>query len=268
MAIVYIHRRLDIKDEFKNVFYVGVGKTEKRAKEIKHSRNSHWKSIYNKCEISITITHKDLCHEEAHSIEKYLISFYGRKDLKLGNLCNHTDGGDGVLNWSEKMKKNHSIVQKKVNGTKDAIELNRQRTLLLLQDETYRKKIQDGLKRVLGTEEQRRKNSKRRKDFFQKEENKINHKKLMKEIHGTTEQKNKNRINRTLYWENKRDLPTGVYVHGKGYKSKISKDGNSIFLCYSKSIDDCSKAYQKALENINNKEFWILLDKRKRRNHG
>jgi hypothetical protein len=95
MAIVYIHRRLDIEDDFKNVFYVGIGKSEKRAMNTQ-KRKKFWNNIVNKHGYKIEITHKNVCWEEACSIEKYLISFYGRKDLGLGNLCNMTDGGDGA----------------------------------------------------------------------------------------------------------------------------------------------------------------------------
>jgi hypothetical protein len=96
MAIVYIHRRKDIEDPFLNVFYVGIGKSEIRSVR-KDARNNHWKSIVNKYGYEIEITHKDICWEEACVIEKYLISFYGRHDLNLGNLCNHTDGGEGAI---------------------------------------------------------------------------------------------------------------------------------------------------------------------------
>jgi hypothetical protein len=97
MAIVYIHRRKDIEDSFLNVFYIGIGRNESRAK-TKKSRNFYWKNIVNKYGYDIEITHKDICYEEACSIEKYLISFYGREDLSKGKLVNMTDGGDGSIN--------------------------------------------------------------------------------------------------------------------------------------------------------------------------
>jgi len=93
MPIVYQHIRKDNN----NVFYIGIGKSIKRAKE-RYGRNVHWKSIVNKHGYTVSITHENICWDEAKSIEKYLISFYGRKDLGLGVLSNKTDGGDGVLN--------------------------------------------------------------------------------------------------------------------------------------------------------------------------
>jgi hypothetical protein len=95
MAVVYIHRRLN-DDE---VFYVGVGKRSNRAYSI-YGRNKHWNNAVKKYGYRVEITHDGICYEEALSIEKYLVSFYGRADLKSGNLVNKTDGGDGVENPS------------------------------------------------------------------------------------------------------------------------------------------------------------------------
>lgn len=98
MAIVYIHRRKDIEDPFLNVFYVGIAMREGNRPYEKYKRNSYWKRIVDKFEYIIEITHTDICWEEACCIEKYLISLYGRHDLKSGNLANMTDGGDGRVN--------------------------------------------------------------------------------------------------------------------------------------------------------------------------
>lgn len=96
MAIVYQHRRLDNGE----VFYVGIGSKDTRA-YYNRSRNIHWHNIANKHGYSVEITHRDLCWEEACSIEQYLISFYGRRDLNEGSLVNMTSGGEGANNLSE-----------------------------------------------------------------------------------------------------------------------------------------------------------------------
>jgi len=93
MAIVYQHVRKDNGQ----VFYIGIGKKENRSKE-KFGRSKHWHSVVKKYGYKIQITHKDICWEEACKIEQYLISFYGRKDLKKGELVNKTDGGEGAIN--------------------------------------------------------------------------------------------------------------------------------------------------------------------------
>jgi hypothetical protein len=115
MAIVYIHRRKDIEDPFLNVFYVGISKNEKRRPYEKYKRSVYWKRIVEKHGYIVEITHNDLLWEEACSIEKYLISFYGRHDLGVGNLSNMTDGGDGVVNYTrtEEQNKSHGL---KISG--------------------------------------------------------------------------------------------------------------------------------------------------------
>ena len=109
MAIVYQHRRKDTNE----VFYIGIGNKESRAYN-KYRNNRHWHYIVNKIGYTVEITHQDLIWEEACSIEKYLIAFYGRKDLGLGNLVNRTDGGDGVINRhiSEESRKKMRNAQK------------------------------------------------------------------------------------------------------------------------------------------------------------
>jgi hypothetical protein len=91
MSVVYKHIRKDTNE----VFYVGIGLTEERASSH-YNRTKHWHHIVNKVGYTVEITHRDIIWEEACSIEKYLISFYGRRDLGEGTLVNLTDGGEGV----------------------------------------------------------------------------------------------------------------------------------------------------------------------------
>lgn len=113
MAFVYIHRRKDIQDPFLNVFYIGIG-VNKRRPYVKYGRGVYWNRIVNKFGYEIEITHNNICWEEACAIERYLISFYGRHDLGLGNLSNMTEGGDGVVNYIVPKEKaiNHSLRMK------------------------------------------------------------------------------------------------------------------------------------------------------------
>ena len=108
MAIVYIHK----KKESGEVFYVGIGDCEKRAYS-KDSRNRWWRFTVKKYDYIVEITHKDIIWEEACVIEKYLIAFYGRKNLGLGTLVNLTDGGDGsfghVPSQETKQKTSNSL---------------------------------------------------------------------------------------------------------------------------------------------------------------
>jgi len=92
MAVVYRHIRLDSNQPF----YIGIGKTEKRAYENGKRRSAHWNNIVQKYGYAVQIMLDDLTWEEACEIEQYLICFYGRQDLGKGGLINLTDGGEGV----------------------------------------------------------------------------------------------------------------------------------------------------------------------------
>lgn len=91
MYCVYNHKRLDTG----KVFYVGIGDSSRPYSKI--NRNQYWHNIVNKCGYEVEVTHKDLYWPEACGIERYLIAFYGRKDLGEGDLVNLTDGGEGAV---------------------------------------------------------------------------------------------------------------------------------------------------------------------------
>jgi hypothetical protein len=101
MAVVYLHRRKDTNE----VFYVGIGQTEKRAYDIKNRKNKHWKGIVEKYGYTVEIFLTDLSWDQACEKEKELIAEIGRKDLKLGPLVNMTDGGEGQNNPSEETRR-------------------------------------------------------------------------------------------------------------------------------------------------------------------
>jgi len=50
--------------------------------------------------------------EDAISLEKVLIKFFGRADQRTGTLLNLTDGGEGAVNMSDETKKKLSIIAK------------------------------------------------------------------------------------------------------------------------------------------------------------
>ena len=91
-CVLYQHMRLDTND----IFYVGISSNDKRPYD-KVKRSIFWKSIVNKTEYEVQILKKDLSWEDACELEKILISWYGRRDLRKGNLVNMTDGGNGSL---------------------------------------------------------------------------------------------------------------------------------------------------------------------------
>ena len=111
MAIVYRHIRLDKNEPF----YIGIGKTEKRAYN-KHNRNRHWKSIIFNTPYRVEILFDDLSWEKAIEKEIELIELYGRKDLGLGTLVNLTDGGESLPG-----SKNPMFGKKRTDGEKKQI---------------------------------------------------------------------------------------------------------------------------------------------------
>ena len=125
-TVVYQHRRLDTNE----VFYVGIGKPSRPT--IKCGKTKLWKNIVNKAGYSVEIILRNQSWEEAVEVERYLIKYYGRRDLGLGNLVNMTDGGDGCSNPSKE-----TLYKGK----------NRQRRWNISKDELFKIYIEEGLTR-------------------------------------------------------------------------------------------------------------------------
>lgn len=169
MAIVYLHKRKDNKE----VFYVGIGKTEKRAYS-KKDRNRFWINYTNKHQYFVEVLVKDVSWEEACIIEKELISFYGRRDLGFGLLVNLTDGGEGSIgavisketrdkiskaNFGRKLSAEHktkiSEANRGKNKSTEHIEKMRIANLGKKHSEETRRKISEAGKMRIQTEEQK-----------------------------------------------------------------------------------------------------------------
>jgi hypothetical protein len=100
MKIVYQH--INLKTD--KVFYVGIGKDEKRA-YAKTGRSEGWFNVVLNDGYRVEITHRELIQEEAESIEKYLICFW-REYNGIKSLVNVTNGGAGTsgVKMSESVK--------------------------------------------------------------------------------------------------------------------------------------------------------------------
>lgn len=92
--VVYRHRRNDTLE----IFYVGIGKEEKRAYSTK-GRNPHWKRIVNKYGYTVDIIATPDTWVDCCKLEQLLIETYGRRDLGTGKLVNLTSGGDGIVGY-------------------------------------------------------------------------------------------------------------------------------------------------------------------------
>lgn len=111
----YIYRHLKPNG---GVFYIGIGKTKNYSRAYdKYHRSKWWKNTFKKYpEYEVQILTKNLSKEEACELEIILIKHYGRKDLETGTLVNLTDGGEGLLNVSEDVRKKHSERMKGENN--------------------------------------------------------------------------------------------------------------------------------------------------------
>lgn len=92
-SYVYIHRRKS--DGI--VFYVGKGINTRWHRT--YGRNNYWKNVANKHGVFCEIVANSLTENEANLLEKKLIEYHGRLDLKTGTLVNLTIGGEGVCGY-------------------------------------------------------------------------------------------------------------------------------------------------------------------------
>lgn len=111
---VYLHRR--VLDN--SVFYVGKGK-DKRAWS-KQGRSEYWKRIVNKHGYIVHIVQSNLPNKIALEYEIEMIRHYGRQ-----NLCNMTDGGEGIANPSLETRRKLSIAHLGKPKTPEAIQKTR-----------------------------------------------------------------------------------------------------------------------------------------------
>lgn len=89
------------------IFYIGIGNA-KRPYDFKQ-RSKTWHYTVNKYGYDVIVIHKDLSWEDVCKLEKQYIKQIGRRDLRLGSLVNHTDGGDGIINLSAAIRKKMSL---------------------------------------------------------------------------------------------------------------------------------------------------------------
>jgi len=88
--VVYLHRK--VTDN--SIFYVGIG-NKKRPFHFR-GRNNLWHKIFKKYGCFVDVIKTGLTRNEAISIEKLLIDYYGKIKNDSGILSNMTDGGDGI----------------------------------------------------------------------------------------------------------------------------------------------------------------------------
>jgi len=104
---VYIHR----KKTNNEIYYVGKGRNKRAWILSQSARNPLWNKIHKKHGTLVEIVLDNLTEFQAHSLEKELILFYGRRNINAGCLANMTDGGEGTSGYiaSEDQRKRQSI---------------------------------------------------------------------------------------------------------------------------------------------------------------
>jgi hypothetical protein len=137
MPCVYRHIRLDKNEPF----YIGIGKTEKRAYET-IKRNKYWSNIVNNTKYEIEILFNDITWEMAKDKEREFIKLYGRCDINNGILCNLTDGGDGTINRKHTQETKLKMSKSRVG---------------ILKSEEWKSKIAESHKGMVITESTRQK---------------------------------------------------------------------------------------------------------------
>jgi hypothetical protein len=156
-----IYRHLKPNGE---VFYIGIGKLKTRPYS-KANRNKYWHNTVDKYGYEVEILKTDLTWEEACDLEIILIDYYGRKDLKKGNLVNLTDGGEGVLgltgNIGNTGKKHSDKTKKKISDSKKGTQAWNKGLIgfckgKILSEETKKKMSEKGKGRKLSEQSKRK----------------------------------------------------------------------------------------------------------------
>lgn len=115
-------------------FYVGMGSGSRidrheilaRSGDISHRSNVIRKIWANGGTVGREIVARFATSVEAKKHEVCLIQKIGRLDLKRGPLVNQTKGGDGVTDWSDELRRRHSLATKIAMNDPEMVERCRQ----------------------------------------------------------------------------------------------------------------------------------------------
>lgn len=115
-------------------YYIGKGKDKRHL-----SKNHNINLPKNKA--NIVILESNLTEVGAFALERRMIQWYGRKDIKTGILRNKTSGGEGTYGFkrSEKLKKINSSITKKLWQTNEYAEKTKNKLKEYWTDENKQK---------------------------------------------------------------------------------------------------------------------------------
>lgn len=145
---VYLHRKATTGE----VFYVGKGQRYRAT--AKSGRNNHWHNIVNRHGLVVEYVIEGIQNWYAVELEMELIAYYGRK-----NLCNQTDGGEGVTGRPQTERarialKNANVGRKASDEFREAM---RKRNLGKKWGDDFCAKVSAALKGKIKTEEHKAK---------------------------------------------------------------------------------------------------------------
>lgn len=139
--------------EDRTPYYIGKGKGnrayKKRTGEIRPPKDEN----------RIILLKQNLTEEEAFRHEKYMISVFGRKDLRTGILRNKTDGGEGASGSikTEEHRKKLSVANKgKKLSEETKNKMSEKRKGRVLSEET-KQKIRESLSGIKRSDETKKK---------------------------------------------------------------------------------------------------------------
>jgi hypothetical protein len=219
MPVVYKHIRLDNNSPF----YIGIGKTEKRAYS-KNGRTEYWRKIVKKCGYEVEILFDNISYDIAKEKEIEFIKLYGRANINSGILCNLTDGGDGSLGFKHSSESLIKIGEKSKNRVKSIEQINKWKNSMknyIISNET-KDKIKKTLTGIKHTEERKNNQSKSHlgKTLSQETKEKISILNKGKKKPPITE---KHRKNLSLSHIGKK----GIFSSNKKAVINIKKDGDT-----------------------------------------
>ncbi len=195
-------------------YYIGKGKDNR-------AYATHY-NTYVPPKNRILILKDELTEEDAFKHEIYMISLYGRKDLKTGILWNRTDGGDGPSGHKHNEETRNLISQRTKEGMTPEVrkKLSASSKGKIMSDEA-RKKLSESKKGQVFTEEtikQRVKTRCKKYTFTITTPNGI--------IETTNNLCEYSRIH-NLNYRHMYEVANGVWKHHKGYQ--VTKYENPTF---------------------------------------
>jgi len=267
----YVYAYIDPRNNIP--FYIGRGRGKR---DTSHLFPSKWLTFFHnklqkllKEKVTPTIRRllNNLTYQESCDWECFFIAALGRRDLKMGPLCNGTDGGEGRTSPSPKeqlsMKKRYS--ERMLKLWKDSKFIKRQKELKSIRwaDPEFQKKLHEGIQKYRTRPEIKERDSKRMSKMNKSKTSKKRSSKTLKTLHTLSEFKRCLRYSRP----SKGKQFIGVGKHGNKWRARHSGHWLGCF----KTELEAASAYNDAVDKFWGGDGWknrvdnisIKVDRRK-----